>query len=84
MPIAQQYTVLREVAIIRAASSIWARDNPVEVSTTSQSRARRCSAYASKPWVCCAMKSWSSSPHSSSSDAIAWNSARSPLMRTGR
>ena len=30
------------------------------------------------------MKSWSSSPHSSSSEAIAWNSARSPLIRTGR
>ena len=34
--------------------------------------------------VCSAMKSWSSASHCSNSEPNAWNSARSPLIRTGR
>ncbi len=90
MPIAQQMTVARESRNIAAAVSIWSRPKPVDRSTSDQSRPRTCSAHSSNCAVCREMKSWSStvpgaaSSHVTSRWPMAWNSARSPLMRTGR
>ena len=85
MPIAQQMTVARGVAEhprglldLRAGRARWPARRP-----TSRARAR---APPTRRTRRCArsMKSWSTQPHSSSSEPIAWNSARSPLTRTGR
>ncbi len=84
MPIAQQVTVAEESRNIPAASSMSARSSPVARSTADQSSSARCAAHASYPTVCSLMKSWSMQPHCRSSEPIAWNSARSPLTRTGR
>lgn len=84
MPIAQQVTVAEESRNIRAAASTCSRDSPVARRTTSQSSALTCAAQSSNPTVCRSTKSRSTQPHSSSSEPIAWKSARSPLIRTGR
>ncbi len=84
MPIAQQVMVAEDSRNIWAACSMSARDSPVARSTASQSRAAMFSAHSSKPTVCRSMNSRSMCPDWRSSAPMAWNSARSPLTRTGR